>query len=729
MKKKILLWGMIGMFLLSVSGCGKQGVKEQQQENTGSDTVQELENAKGISTIVSIEDAYYYDLFENEEGKICALADNGISGGGKDAPVIAWESSDRGETWEELLYQPEGTEEHSEMLAGVLRDGEEGIEAFTVFGDYTDGGEEKSPQLFRITENDYEELDAGDVFEQTGNLVWNVSFVNDHVISVAAGERCVFYDIVKQEVLKSLSYDAYTVGFLSMPEQFLIYGEEIVYCLDTETLEEEEPEENLKQFVSFVYKENESGGGNVFPPMDIQGDRIICATAEAIYEYRDGETVLALSVPDTVNGGNSFNGMMPVCRGRDNSYYVSAQAAGSTELQRIEADQDTEKEAFTIYSLTQNADMEQVAILFQQQHPELKVDIQVGIEEEASLTRTDVIKQLNTELLAGEGPDVMIMDGLSVDQYVDMGLLLPIELEIPEKQYFLQVLKTYQREDKLYAVPAGFWLYALQSRSGFSAENISPSDVSRWMVSNADAAELDGYEYTYGYNPYSQYTQFLYDIYGNNIVKDGLADREVLEEYMRICAELAEAADSASVEEDSVTSSILPGIIELHYNEKAEISAGMILSIVELAALTTDQDFYENAFSEEEKEKILLSSSEGFPEYNSRVAGGDYQYLERETEDKVFLLTYTEVRNYFADPDGRGNGSNDLRRCYPTEYAKNSPELKIYQDTCGWWICTGYYDGADKCRTMVVSELGSLHTEEKNESMEYAVRPAIWIKL
>ena len=141
-----------------------------------------------------------------------------------------------------------------------------------------------------------------------------------------------------------------------------------------------------------------------------------------------------------------------------------------------------------------------------------------------------------------------------------------------------------------------------------------------------------------------------------------------------------------------------------------------------------NHDFYENAFSIEEKEKIQLSSSEGFPEYNSRVVGGDYQYLERETEDNVFLLTYTEVRYYFADPDGRANGSNKLRCCYPTEYAKSDPNLKTYKDACGWWLCTGFYDSTDQCKTMIVSDLGSISLEDKSESLEYVVRPAIWVK-
>ena len=37
-----------------------------------------------------------------------------------------------------------------------------------------------------------------------------------------------------------------------------------------------------------------------------------------------------------------------------------------------------------------------------------------------------------------------------------------------------------------------------------------------------------------------------------------------------------------------------------------------------------NEEFYEDAFTDEEQEKILLSTSEGFPEHNSRVPGRDY---------------------------------------------------------------------------------------------------------
>ena len=103
---------------------------------------------------------------------------------------------------------------------------------------------------------------------------------------------------------------------------------------------------------------------------------------------------------------------------------------------RIEPDLKKEAAAFTIYSLTKNPAVTQTAMLYQQEHPELKVELRVGMEDEAALTRTDSIKQLNTELMSGSGPDLIVMDGLSVEKYTDMGLLLPLDVNVSDDRCF-----------------------------------------------------------------------------------------------------------------------------------------------------------------------------------------------------------------------------------------------------------------------------------------------------
>lgn len=143
-----------------------------------------------------------------------------------------------------------------------------------------------------------------------------------------------------------------------------------------------------------------------------------------------------------------------------------------------------------------------------------------------------------------------------------------------------------------------------------------------------------------------------------------------------------------------------------------------------------NDEFYESAFTDEEKKKIVLSTSEGFPEYNSRMPGGKYAYLERETEDNVFLLSYTELYQYISD-DTVAEMSDSNRLCYPTEYTKSNSGMLLNKDACGWWLCSVNQAAPDGCRPMVVTVYGQIQQElgaTGVTSMQYAVRPAVWIK-
>ena len=100
-----------------------------------------------------------------------------------------------------------------------------------------------------------------------------------------------------------------------------------------------------------------------------------------------------------------------------------------------------------------------------------------------------------------------------------------------------------------------------------------------------------------------------------------------------------------------------------------------------------NNDFYTSAFSEKEKEYIVLSSSEGFEEYNEPAyltSKKPYGHLERETEDKLFFLSYTELVAYFAEDPYGGYYSDPYSHseilCYPTEYAKQN--LKPLYKSC-----------------------------------------------
>ena len=80
----------------------------------------------------------------------------------------------------------------------------------------------------------------------------------------------------------------------------------------------------------------------------------------------------------------------------------------------------------------------------------MSIDYIWGVDDENGISESDAISSLNTQLLAGEGPDVIIMDGLNVRSYEDTGVLMELSQvydEIIQKNpdCLETVLNTYRR--------------------------------------------------------------------------------------------------------------------------------------------------------------------------------------------------------------------------------------------------------------------------------------------
>lgn len=133
-----------------------------------------------------------------------------------------------------------------------------------------------------------------------------------------------------------------------------------------------------------------------------------------------------------------------------------------------------------------------------------------------------------------------------------------------------------------------------------------------------------------------------------------------------------------------------------------------------------NEDFLAAAFSEDEADLLVPTDVE--PDLNP-VIGCDPGEL---TQDRVFILSYTEANEYFS--------SSEERQCLPTEYAiamgaggKDDYQLDGRR-TCWWWLRTpGYiYPGL----TAYVGLGGKLLDEgTDNDEDNVTVRPVVVIDI
>ena len=111
--------------------------------------------------------------------------------------------------------------------------------------------------------------------------------------------------------------------------------------------------------------------------------------------------------------------------------------------------------------------------------------------------------------------------------------------------------------------------------------------------------------------------------------------------------------------------------------------------------------FYNNAFSVDDKKSINLS--------NLSDVG---------TSDNVFLLSYNEVKKYFAN--------DDVRRCKPTEYAKKNGAY-VNNNGFGVWCLRSPYPTRSNF-VYYVRDDGRVYDDYVSRGNR-VVRPALWINL
>ena len=63
--------------------------------------------------------------------------------------------------------------------------------------------------------------------------------------------------------------------------------------------------------------------------------------------------------------------------------------------------------------------LRQAISVYQKQNPDVYVDLEIGMSGEDSVTASDALRTLNTDIMAGKGPDILILDGMPVDEIFD----------------------------------------------------------------------------------------------------------------------------------------------------------------------------------------------------------------------------------------------------------------------------------------------------------------------
>jgi maltose-binding protein MalE len=112
----------------------------------------------------------------------------------------------------------------------------------------------------------------------------------------------------------------------------------------------------------------------------------------------------------------------------------------------------------TVFSMITNQTISQAVGTFRQQHPNTLVNIRTSKDTTETGNGDDARATLNTEILAGKGPDVFVLGDLPVDSYIEKGVLADlsdvVDSLLESDSILPAIAEAYANDNGIFAIPA-----------------------------------------------------------------------------------------------------------------------------------------------------------------------------------------------------------------------------------------------------------------------------------
>lgn len=109
-----------------------------------------------------------------------------------------------------------------------------------------------------------------------------------------------------------------------------------------------------------------------------------------------------------------------------------------------------------VWSLQENSLVRSAINVLRAQNPDVVVEYEIALGEDSATTAEDAVKNLNTRLLNGDGPDLMVLDGCPVDSYIQQGMLQNLADLVDTDGMFQNLLAPFKQDGGPYVLPGSF---------------------------------------------------------------------------------------------------------------------------------------------------------------------------------------------------------------------------------------------------------------------------------
>lgn len=207
---------------------------------------------------------------------------------------------------------------------------------------------------------------------------------------------------------------------------------------------------------------------NTFPLVFAEGvepGSIVYACSAGIFYHGEGGSISEQLVNSELSSLGGIGDYYSIAMMDEEHFLLQvADSSGNSSILKYSYDKDVpavpEKE-LDVYALEDSTLLRQAVALYQKENQNVYVKLEIGISGADGMSAEDAISALNTEIMAGNAPDVLILDGLPVDSYMEKGILADISDVVEEiagtDGIFENIRETYEKDGKCYQMPMRFY--------------------------------------------------------------------------------------------------------------------------------------------------------------------------------------------------------------------------------------------------------------------------------
>ena len=193
----------------------------------------------------------------------------------------------------------------------------------------------------------------------------------------------------------------------------------------------------------------------------IQQNCLIWADSNGIHQIALGGT-LQQNLADNRSfalASSSFIVQQIVLDGQGNYWVSGVNAGGQAQIYRYRYDTQAAVASggeLVVWAMEDSLLLRETVNTYASEHPEQTVTVEYGQDSlDNGMTVDDVIRTLNVEIFAGEGPDVLVLDGLPVESYIRQGILADLS-NIDTSNCYENIVHCYADESGCWALPLLF---------------------------------------------------------------------------------------------------------------------------------------------------------------------------------------------------------------------------------------------------------------------------------